>query len=167
MALSKDDIDAIRKADDLVVHLGTGNDNFCKGMVRLIKRKPFRPKPFETDTEYVLENVKVGMETAEGNRALGEGKAKCFAMIGIYPNQRTPAWSILSTLKVGDEVTFSFWPDAHSNKYVDDADLHADALYMHVTRKGKRQSWELDISICPNNSARMCQGVQRKVISYA
>lgn len=167
MPLSKDDIYAIRHADDLVVHLGTGNDHLAKGIVRLIKRKGYRPKPFETDKEYVLENVKVAMENSAGQWAMENGSAKCFAMVGIYPNQNTPVASILRTLKVGDELTFSFYPDAHSNEYVSKAGLHADALFLHVVRKGKRHSWELDVSVCPNNTARMCYGVPYKVLATA
>lgn len=157
--LTKNDIKAFRTADDLVVHLGgrVGND----GEVRLIKRKSrFNPKPFETDQEYRLENCKVRLETAQGMKALHEGRATCFAMVGLYHSQRIPASNIIKTLKEADEITFSFWPDAHSNDYVRKAGLHADVLYLHVRRPdGKSYSWELDVSVCPDNSARMCKGV--------
>lgn len=159
MSLTKDDIHAIRHADTLVIHLGHPSVGE-KGLVRLIKKKRmFNAKPFEQDQEYVLDNAKVVMETSRGQAALESGQAKCFGYVTIYHSQRTPASSILKTLKVGDLITFSFYPDAHSNDYVRKAGLHADALYLHVVRNGKRQSWELDVSICPNNTARMCYGV--------
>jgi hypothetical protein len=154
--LTKDDIHAIRNANDICIHLGARHPN---GLVRLIKRKPYNGKPFETDQEYEL-GATVTFETSEGRRALESGSASCFAMEGIYHSQRSPVSSILNTLKVGDHLTFSFWPDAHSNAYVAAAGLHADALYLHVRdTKGKRKSWELSNRVCTNNSARMCRGV--------
>ena len=154
--LTKDDIAAIRNADDICVHLGPQNP---EGLVRLIKRKPmFNAKPFETDQEHVL-TAWVTMETLSGRDALERGVAQCFAMAGIYHNQSSGVSSILKTVRVGDELTFSFYPDGHCNGYVAAAGLHADILYLHVRRKGKRQTWEFDVSVCANNSARMCRGV--------
>lgn len=153
--LTKADIAAIRGANDICIHLSKRNP---AGLVRLIKRKPYDAKPFETDQEYIL-TATVNFETALGNNALESGAADCFAMAGIYHSQRSPVSSILKTLRVGDEITFSFYPDCHSNGYVAAAGLHADCLYLHVRRNGKRQTWEFASSICPANSARMCRGV--------
>jgi hypothetical protein len=154
--LTKDDIHAIRNADDICVHLGSHNP---QGLVRLIKRKPYNAKPFETDKEHVLQDVRVTMETIRGVDAVERGVAECFAMAGIYHDQGTPVSSILKTLRVGDELTFSFYPDGHCNGYIAAAGLHADILYLRVTRNGKRHTWELTTSICATNSARMCRGV--------
>jgi hypothetical protein len=156
--LTKDDIAAIRAADDICIHLNSHNP---KGLVRLIKRKPYNAKPFETDQEHVLANEHVTMETMAGLDAHERGIAQCFAMAGIYHSQGSPVSSILKTLRVGDELTFSFYPDCHSQAYVAAAGLHADCLYLHVRRNGKRQTWELASSICPANSARMCRGVPK------
>lgn len=154
--LSKTDIAAIRRADDICIHLNKRHPN---GLVRLIKRKGYNAKPFETDQEYILENEHVTMETTSGRDALERGVAECFSMSGIYHSQGSPVSSILKTLKAGDELTFSFYPDCHSQAYVAAAGLHADCLYLHVRRNGKRQTWELESSITPENSARMCRGV--------
>jgi hypothetical protein len=154
--LTKTDLAAIRNANDICIHLSARNPN---GLVRLIKRKPlYDAKPFETDQEYIL-TASVVMETARGQTAIENGSAECFAMAGIYHNQRSPVSSILNSLRVGDELTFSFYPDGHTNGYVAAAGLHADILYLHVRRNGKRQTWEFTNSICPANSARMCRGV--------
>lgn len=155
--LTKDDIAAIRRADDICVHLGTRHP---QGLVRLIKRKAYDAKPFETDQEHVL-TANVVMETMLGRDALAAGKAECFAMSGIYHDQGTPVSSILKTLRAGDELTFAFYPDGHCNGYVCAAGLHADMLYLHVRRAGKRRTWEITTSICPDNSARMCHGVPK------
>lgn len=155
--LTKNDISAIRNATAICIHLGTRGN--AAGTVRLIKRKPYNAKPFETDQEYILETARVKMETTLGQTALESGAAECFAMENIYHSQGAPVSSILKTLRVGDDITFSFWPDCHSNGYVAAAGLHADCLYLHVVRNGKRQTWEFSNSICPANSARMCRGV--------
>lgn len=117
--LTKNDIAAIRGANDLCIHL---NARHPEGLVRLMKRKPYNAKPFEVDQEYVLGAI-VTMETGDKPEAV-----ECFSMIGLYHNQNTPASSILKSLRVGDDVKFSFYPDCHSNGYVAAADLHADAL---------------------------------------
>lgn len=155
--LTKNDIAAIRNADDICIHLGARHP---QGLVRLIKRKPmFNAKPFDTDQEHVLETEHVTTESMGARDALERGAAEFFAMAGIHHSQHCPVSSVLKSLKVGDELTFSFYPDCHTNGYVAAAGLHADALYLHVRRKGKRQTFELVSSICPTNSARMCRGV--------
>ena len=154
--LTKNDIAAFRAADDICIHLGKQHAN---GLVRLIKRKAYDAKPFETDQEYVLEGVRVTMETALGQTALDSGAAECFASGAIYHDQGTPLSGALKTLRVGDDLTFSFYPDGHSNGYAAAAGLHADVLYLDVRRNGKRQRWTVATSICPANSARMCRGV--------
>lgn len=153
--LTKEDIFAIRKADVLCMHL---NKTHPGGLVRLIKRKSYSPKPFETDQEYIL-SAKVEIETHRGKTALEAGAAECFAHVGIYHEQASHVSSVLKTLRVGDDVTFAFHPDGHGNGYVAAAGLHADVLYLDVRREGKRTRWEIEISVCPNNSARMCRGV--------
>jgi hypothetical protein len=150
--LTKNDIHAIRKANDICIHLNPRHPN---GLVRLIKRKPYNPKPFDQDQEHVLTAT---VELSHSRR--DEVSAECFAMAGIYRDQNCGVSSILMTLRAGDEITFSFYPDAHSNQYVAKAGLHADALFLHVRRNGKRiASFEFETSVCPNNSARMCRGI--------
>jgi hypothetical protein len=154
--LTKDDVHAIRHADDICIHLSAKQP---EGLVRLIKRKPYGAKPFETDQEHVLP-AKVRFETSLGKDALDKGTAECFAMSGIYHNQNGTVSNILRTLRIGDELHFSFWPDAHSNDYVARAGLHADVVFLRVYRGGKRiANWEFEQSICPDNTARMCRGV--------
>jgi hypothetical protein len=155
--LTKDDITAFRKADCMSVHLSKDHPN---GLVRLIKRKAFNAGPFEGDKEYLPTTVKVVMETMRGQEALDAGTARCFELVYFYHEQGTPASSIIKTLRVGDDVTLSFYPDCHSNGYVAAQALHADCLYLKVRRGGKHvATWCLDQSVCPNNSARMCYGV--------
>jgi hypothetical protein len=156
-ALTKTDIAAIRKADQISIHLNT--PAYPAGRVVLIKRKPYNAAPFETDQEYSLENCETRLETTRGRDALERGAASCFELVSIYHNQHTPVSSILKTLKAGDEIAFCFHPDYHTNGYVADAGLHADSLLLRVNRAGKYFTYELENQVCPDNSARMIRGV--------
>jgi hypothetical protein len=160
-ALTKNDIHALRHAHDICVHL---NARHPLGLVRLIKRKPYDAKPFETDQEHVLTAV-VKLYGHRGRNELENGSAHFFAMRGIYHNQHTALSYLLKALRAGDELEFTFWPDAHTNGYVAMSGLHADVLYMRAYRKG-RVSFDVEIetSICPSNSARMCKGVPNSEI---
>lgn len=152
--LTKDDITAFRKADDLCVHLDKSGP--C---VRLIKRKAYDAKPFETDIEYLVTSAGVEMYGYRNKDALANG-ARCFAMVRFYHDQFTPESATVKTLKAGDEIIFEFHPDRHTNGYVAAAGLHADCMMLRVRRDGKTvANWELETTICPDNTARMCRGV--------
>jgi hypothetical protein len=155
--LTKTDIAALRKANDLTVHLSSKTP---QGLVRAIKRKRTSEQdPFAQDVEHIV-TAKVELHDFRGQEQLKNGSAQFFAMCGIYHGQVTHVSSVIKTLRAGDEITFRFWPDAHTNGYVAMSSLHADVLYLDVRRNGKRvASWELDVSICPSNSARMCRGI--------
>lgn len=86
----------------------------------------------------------------------------CFAMVYAY----SEVWqTIAAFLRTGDEILLEWYADGQCNGYCEKAivqdgpgagmRLHADVLYLKVMRKGKRYSFYLDASICPNNTARM------------
>lgn len=163
--LTKLDISALRKADNIAVHL---HDGHPEGRVRVIKRAPnATPKnPFPQEVEHVLPCPVVidgyGCDSEAMDKIKG-GRARCFELIYLYPSQQTHASCVIKTLREGDEITFRFFPDAHSNGYVAEKDLHADVLYLEVRRNGKRiAKWEIESSVCADNSARMCQGLTKQ-----
>jgi hypothetical protein len=149
--LTKMDITALRKGDDLCVHLTP----FTGPLVRVIKRKPmFGTDPYATDIEHLIPADVVIARAIDT-----ENPPKCFAMVSFYHSQFTQASTNVKSLRVGDEITFRFSPDGVSNGYTKEAGLHADALYMDVRRKGNTHAhYLMATSICPENSARMCQG---------
>ena len=147
--LTKQDIQAIHKADDIVVYLDANNPT---GLVKLIKRRDWN-KPFSEDQDWVIN------ATASIDSGFKDG-IHCFAMCNVKQFHYSGASSIMATLRAGDECNFRFWPDAHTNKYTANADLHGDVLYLDVRRDGKlHRTWEFEHSICPDNTARMCKGV--------
>jgi hypothetical protein len=155
--LTKTDITALRKCDAICVHL---DSHHPAGLVRVIKRKDYNStNPLEDDKEHII-TAPVGFATWRGCDELKAGHARCFATVSLYHNQRHTAVNIIATLREGDEISFKFYPDAHSNGYCAMSGLHADSLYLNVRRSnGKVYQWELTSSICPSNSARMCQGI--------
>ena len=155
--LTKTDIAALRKADDLTVHLSSRTP---EGLVLAIKRKHRSEQdPFAQDIEHVL-TATAALDGFRGQEQLKNGGAEFFAMVGLYHGQHGHASSVFRTLRAGDEITFRFYPDAHTNGYCAMSGLHGDILCLDVRRHGKRvASWELTSSICPSNSARMCRGV--------
>ena len=155
--LTKMDVAALRKADTLVVHLSKEHAN---GLVRAIKRvERDERNPFAQDVEHIITAASVSLYHSNASDLIANGGVRCTGHVSFYHSQNTPASTIIHTLREGDEITFRFYPDAHTNGYVFDAGLHADVLYLDVRRNGKRLSWKLDISICQNNTARMCYGV--------
>lgn len=152
--LTKLDIAAIRACDAITVHLSS---RVPEGLVKAIKRRDYG-KPFAEDKEHILPAT-VSSHNERGADALRNG-AQFFAMEHVYWGQHCPTSSVLRTLRVGDEISFSFWPDALSNGYIAAQGLHGDLLRLTVRRDGKRvATWDFSQSFCPENSARMCKGV--------
>jgi hypothetical protein len=153
--LTKFDIAAIRKADALVIHLSKHNSD---GLVRLIKHAD-RSVPFAQDQEHVLP-AEVRLHGFRGQDELKAGTASFVAHASVYWNQKGHVESILKSIREGDEIRFKFYPDAHSNGYLAMSGLHADVLFLAIDREGKRiAEYELIVSACPSNSARMCRGL--------
>jgi len=160
-ALTKLDIAAIRKADTLVIHLNKANP---QGTVRCVKRADYTIDPYAKDQSYSLDCDVVLRHVYGATTSVTDTDIACFGHVSIYSGQRCPVYCMLETLKEGDELTFSFYADAHSNGYIAKAGLHADVLNLLVRRplkdgKSRYYTWELNVSICPENSARMCRNV--------
>ncbi len=156
-ALTKIDVAALQKADDICVHL---RPDCPEGIVRAIKRRRVTPKdPYAQDVDLRV-TAAVVLEGYRAREAFERGTVRCFTSFTNYGAVTSPVNSILRTLRAGDQLVFRFYADAEGNGYSAAAHLHADALYLDVYRKGHRHAtWLLDVSICAENSTRMCQGV--------
>jgi hypothetical protein len=155
--LTKNDITAIKMADHIVVHL---NATHPTGLVRLIQDQT-PPVPFARETEHNLP----ALVTLEGRYTLYPesvtgSSVDCVSHQYVGYEGYNSVRSIMLSLKAGDELSFAFHPDSHSNQYTKDAGLHADVLYLTVRRKDKKVAvWTFDSTICPDNSARMCRNL--------
>lgn len=159
--LSKMDIAALRAADYLIVRLNRhGTEVSAVKEADRTEKNPFaqnqyHPIPATIRIHGVYEG---GPEFA---------RAQCFESVQFYHSQNTAASTVAKALRPGDLLTFEFWPDA-GNGYVAKAGLHHDSLNLYVERGGrdKRLQFHLSDSICPDNSARMVQGVASKESYY-
>lgn len=156
-SIDKTDLAALLKADDICVHLTIDHP---QGLVRAIKRKRHTPKdPFAQDVEHRV-TATATIDNYRGQEAFDRGGVKCFELLGVYASQKSHVYSVLRTLRVGDQLVFRFYPDGHNNGYGAAGRIHVDALYLDVYRKGHLYAkWLLDTGVGENNSARMCSGV--------
>lgn len=165
--LSKNDIKALKQADRVALfHLRTTDFRKGEGLVRCIKDisnpGPFGPR----EKEHEVPVVSFISSVAE------PATVKAFELIHV--SQYNQEWqTIVGLLRAGDEIELHWSADNFANGYVEAADvvrdcgagghvgkqLHADALHLKVCRNGKQKySFLLEVSICPNNTARMIQG---------
>lgn len=101
---------------------------------------------------YAISNYEV--DPAERWEYKTNPNACASAVIFIYKGQSTIAESILTILKAGDKISFEFIAN-NNNGYVNKARLHHDILEIKIKRGNKTLVFQLDDSICPDNSARM------------
>lgn len=148
--LTKLDIAALRHADSLVVTHAPG-----RHIVDLVKNnRPSEKDPFATEIRHRLD-----VPTSVYADGKDRSDATCFAMVSLY-RFGGHAESVLKTLRVGDEISFQFYPDAHSNIAMARLRLHGDVLKLIVKRNGfSFAEFDLQTSVCPENSARMCKNV--------
>lgn len=149
--LDKDDVKAIRNADTICFRYANGT-----ATVECIKkdRDEFGEKERRRDIT-VLGTVFNGYDEDMG-RARGQSFTSAFVHFGSA--QYHEGWrTIAQMLRTGDQLRLEFRTDDATNGYVKDAKLHADLLYLRVERAGKRMFFLLDVSVCPDNTARMVQ----------
>lgn len=128
--LTKEDVSYLRRADD-VYAINIEGQNF----LRVVKRGTFG--------DAFSEDKRVDLPVP------GNGGHGYFTNVWGFP------WR---TLRVGDRVSLYWYPDANTNELLRQVSLHADVLYMDVER-GKQlpMRYILDVSVCADNSARMCR----------
>lgn len=157
MNIDKDDLKALRNAD--TVCFRGSEDGFTIECIKK-ERDEFGEKERRRNIP-VLGSIYNGWDR-DGGRARGEVMRNAFAMFSSA--QYTENWrTVVSLLRVGDELRLEFRTDEATNGYVKDANLHADELYLRVARtvgsspREQRMYFLLDTSITPSNSARMCR----------
>lgn len=148
--LTKTDIAAMRQCDHLVVRRDPAPLVYC---IKNAKRSEH--DPFGQDIRF---NIAVPVIIGHDWR-YDVSHCTAFNMIWNYPTQITQTGCILATLRVGDEIRFVFMVDGHSTQAMEDAGFHGDVLKLEVRRGGKLVAdWDLAVSICQNNTARMVKG---------
>jgi hypothetical protein len=127
--LTKEDVSYLKRADD-VYAINIDGQNY----LRVIKRAPFGDA-FGLDRRV---DIPVG----------GNGKNGWYHSAWEFP------WA---SLRTGDEVRFYWYPDANRNEVLREAGLHADTLFVDITRGKATHRYVAATQVCPDNSARMCR----------
>jgi len=142
--LTKMDINAMKKADDLVFRCnGSGLTD-----IEAIKRPDWKEKerdPFVQDRRHVIEGVDTEIPKCR----------KGFSMVGCHQFCEITT-SIIGTLRAGDRIVIVWNEDGYRNDYTKNAGLHVDTLLIRIYRKELRKYvFMVSQSICEDNSARM------------
>jgi len=148
--LTKKDIAALRKADGLSVSLREGTST-----VRATKKNaPTDADPYATDVDHIIP-APVFLRNFKYNA--DDKSARCFSHMNFWRGQDAHIEAVTALLRVGDDIGFEFYPDCHTNQYMEAAGLHGDVLRLIVTRGKRRLCIEIDHCHCPDNTARMCR----------
>ena len=158
--ISADDVKAMRTADTISFHFNRSEGSTIRATKRVKNPGPFGDRERQHE-------IKCGthfMGKHESGLRVATDNASCFEM--IMSAEHSEHWqTVAGFLKAGDILRLHWYADAMSNGYVEDSvtnnevargyRLHADALYLKVTRGEKRYAFLLDVSVCPSNTARM------------
>jgi hypothetical protein len=158
--LSRETLRAIRTADQAVFfHLVNRDGGSWRGvgLIRFIRRPPVEVNPYGEEYTYGL---MVPSRIITYNQLPDEyANGSAFAMVGSFVHNAAGTWR--SLLRVGDTLSLEW--RANGNGYTAAAGLFADDLLLHVNRppgkdgKVKQLHFNVQHSICPDNTARMIQ----------
>lgn len=147
--LTKEEVQALKTCDHVsFIYEAERGEN--KAIIRAIKEL----KKNVWEREKVIE-IETGVELwGKGS----ENVKRCY--YNISGAKYTHWATIAENLKEGDRLVLR-WYAANNNKYLNDAGLFADEVYLDVYResKGKMKTRRFFVgyAVCGNNLARMCQ----------
>ena len=153
ISLSRQDIAALRKADDLVF---THRDG--ASYIRAIKRVTDKDKqrdPWADDKEH---RINADVEFRDYKNEFLHGNWSAFEMFNGAQYSRQ--WqTIAGFLRPLDQLTL-MWTANNNSQILDEANLHNDMLRVHVKRitksnKTKNFVFLVDVRTSKNNTARM------------
>jgi hypothetical protein len=151
--IDKTDLTALRKADSVCFdhNIRTTAGPERVSMIRAIKRAPYdTTDPFAQDVTHA---INVDSRAFSYDHPSDSDNLTAFEM--LHSAQVTETWqTIVGLLRVGDDLKL-VWAAGNSNGYLEESNLHRDELRLEVTRNGKRLTFHVATSVCPNNSARM------------
>jgi hypothetical protein len=152
MILSKTDLNALKKANKISFHYQSGGNTSFIRCTKTISQKEKESNPFLQDVEYMI-NIESSLN---GIRDTAEDY-KCFSY--VYTYQYSPINLLFDFLRHGDAVELRWSPDYHETDILKEKKLHADSLYLAITRKsGKTDKFylfEIETSVSLDNTARM------------
>ena len=138
--LTREDVSYLRRADSV----------YCM----------FRGEEWQAEAPDTLGNVLVALKRADYRDAFSSDVRVPIPVAGNGApgnySGHVPG-TLVKLLRAGDTVSLYWYPDAGTNDYVRQAGLHVDYLYLDVMRGKTQYRYLADVSVCPDNSARMCK----------
>lgn len=151
-ALTATDLKALRTANTCICfdHACSNEWGVGQGKIRCFRSvEPKKNDPYpQDDLQY-----KIGVYSKVTDYGGCRDRTKLTAYAHI-PTYRETLQTVLHFLRAGDTLTLGWIRDNHSD-YTREAGIHHDQFYLNVSRGKKNYSFLLDVSITPNNSARM------------
>jgi len=153
--LTRDDLKALRQCDRAVFGTDRGES---QGYIRCVKELKKRG-PFDDDErEHRIECEAYGTVYGGGglcdSQPLRDSGRRAFELVYNYEHAATPFGTFAALARPGDSITLH-WTGAGGNQYEERAGLCRDSLSIEITRGKHRFTFLLDVSVCPDNSARM------------
>lgn len=176
--LSKDDITALRTADNVSFHHSPINGSRIVASKRVATSKIFSGENNLNEFTRTVDCYPSFAGIVYGDKPPAQS-VNCFSM--RFSSKYCDIWqTIIRCMHIGDRLILHWARDTFNNGYVAratitvpnenginniGAPLHADALYLQIHRKLKsdktqRLSFLIDVSICINNSARMIKDAE-------
>lgn len=162
LALTSDDIAALRDADTITFHHGPADSRYVATCIRAHMRGGYSDAPriwtareqrvFNTaDTTDRSRTVIPEKSTVRGYGAPITDSAVAFH--SLYSS--TAHWqTLVGFLRTGDTLRME-WIADNNNQNHEAARMHQDALYLHVLRGKRDMTFLLATSVGPHNTARM------------
>lgn len=158
MEVTKEFLKELKAAESISIR----RDRNGNGCITLWFEDEIRGKRVRTDKSWLCQVTLRSYQARdyESGRVYFEADKQdsvCYHNVSLYWNQGIHACSILSTLKVGDDISFEFVGNA-GNVHTFAAGLHEDNLNIRIKSKNRTREFQLDNSVNPGNTARMING---------
>ena len=158
--LTKTDLDALRRANMASFHWDATFEDLTwkgEGHISLTRRLPNAGPLDEQERTHRIQAKGSLKDYCDKDRARDWGKVHCFTM--EHTCSMSPEWqTVVAIAKVGDRLEMQWTKDAYNSGYARDADgvpLHFDRMALIVVRGERRFLFNLQVSLCPSNTARM------------
>lgn len=160
MRIDKTDLRAMRKADSAVLYTGPNGPTIklFLDLDRIHTAATQRLFPDNSDITRARVRI-IGASDVSGDET---------AFAHVSSARYANVWqSIVTVLRPNDDIVPVFYADYYSNQYAESANLHVDVCRLRVNRthviRGrdvtKTLEFDLSITVCPSNSARMIRKV--------
>ena len=153
--LTKDDVKALRTCERAVFSTAAGE---MTGTIACRRDNP-NPGPFgDAEREHIIATDAHGTyynnDDTFGSVPLHTTGRRAWSLQYNYEHTPTTFGTLAALVRTGDRLTLR-WIAGGGNEYEKRAQLYRDSLSVEVRRGTKTLVFLIDVSVCPDNTARM------------